>query len=281
MQQILKSVLRPLVRIMLRNSVDVSEFTTALREAYVEVATEQEFEITDKQGKPKKTTLSRISTLTGINRKEVKRIVENDQASKPVASVNRAFRVISGWVNDADFCDKAGKPLDLIYSASADKISFEQLVKRYSGDLTARVILDELVRSGVVERQKNTVVLLQSAYVPREDQTQLLKIGAVAIKDLINTIGHNVELKPGEPSRLQLGASYNNVSEEGKQLFKSILKKDAMEFMAQQNKILASLDRKNNPNVDGTGRYRVGVGVYYVEEPVNEAFFEHSEESDK
>jgi hypothetical protein len=62
---------------------------------------------------------------------------------------NRATRVLTGWARDADFLDRRGQPRPLEVDGAA---SFAVLVKRYSGDMPARAVLDELVRVGAVER---------------------------------------------------------------------------------------------------------------------------------
>jgi len=102
----MKKVLRPLARLLLRNGVAYADFSAVARRIFVEVASED-------FGLPgRKQSVSRVSILTGVNRKEVKRLLEE----KPKAL---------NW----------GEPLA--------EGSFEELVKRYSGDMTARAILDQ------------------------------------------------------------------------------------------------------------------------------------------
>src|SRR5918995_7016683 len=85
-------LLRPLVKVLLRNGIPYAAFAETARRAYVEVA-EKEF------GLPgRKQTASRISTLTGLTRKEVARIQSLEAAAppEPVERFHRPARVIGG-----------------------------------------------------------------------------------------------------------------------------------------------------------------------------------------
>src|SRR5882672_824106 len=96
-----QTILKPLVRVLLRNGIPYRAFADIARQAYVEVA-EKEFALPGRAQ-----TASRISTITGLTRKEVTRT----RAREPVGDVpstwpqNRAARVISGWVRDKAYHD--------------------------------------------------------------------------------------------------------------------------------------------------------------------------------
>jgi len=61
------------------------------------VAGDEEFEVALKSEGKKKISISRIATLTGLNRKEVGRLMDADSAEPELSSTNRSIRVISGW----------------------------------------------------------------------------------------------------------------------------------------------------------------------------------------
>ena len=92
-------LMRPLVRILLRNGMAYGNLAELVRKAYVDVAW-REF-----APEGKKQTVSRVSALTGLTRKEVRRLLdEGMSATAPDQErYNRAIRVISGWVNDRRF----------------------------------------------------------------------------------------------------------------------------------------------------------------------------------
>ncbi|MEZ0198432.1 DUF6502 family protein, partial [Pseudomonas qingdaonensis] len=64
----LRRVMRPLVRLMLRKGVTYTMFTDLLKEVFVDVA-HREFRLNDTAP-----TDSRISLLTGVHRKDVRRL---------------------------------------------------------------------------------------------------------------------------------------------------------------------------------------------------------------
>jgi len=117
-------LLRPLVRILLRNNVSHRTFAELAKLVYVEVAN-AEFGIAGK-----KQTISRIAILSGLTRKEVQRLLAHPPDTESVAEeeYHRASRVITGWVRDPDFGDGKGHPHPL--RMEGKRASFSELVKR-------------------------------------------------------------------------------------------------------------------------------------------------------
>ena len=66
-----KRLLRPLVRILIRNSVSFAEFSEIAKDVYVEVAA-RDFRLPEKN-----MTQGRIAILTGLTRKEVNRLLDD------------------------------------------------------------------------------------------------------------------------------------------------------------------------------------------------------------
>ncbi len=262
----MKKVLRPLVRLLLRSGVAYADFSAVARQVFVEVASED-------FGLPgRKQSVSRISVLTGVNRKEVKRLLdEPDEVENETKNNNRAARVVSGWIRDADFNNSKGKPRVLSWSDSEREFSFEELVKRYSGDMTARSILDELVRVGAVslDKKKGRVKLLSNGYVPAASNEELLRLSGDSLNDLLNTIDHNLSVEKGN-TRLQLRVSYDDVPSNGVELFRNLSNEKSLELLKQLDQFLATQDRTVNPAVKGDGRYRTGLGIYYFEQQLDE-----------
>src|SRR5688572_1418352 len=182
-----RGILRPLVKVLLRNGVPYGTFAELARQVYVEVA-EEAFALPGKRQ-----TVSRISTLTGLTRKEVTRIQVSD-APHPQASAerhNRPARVIGGWVRSKAYHDRRGRPADL--PMDGEKGSFAALVREFSGDIPPRAIADELARVGAIElRADGSVRLLTRAYIPGGDQAEKIAILGTDAADLIRTVDHNL-----------------------------------------------------------------------------------------
>ena len=149
LQRALETLLRPMCRLLLRHSFSFRAFEEIFKRVYVDVAM-RDF------GLPgKRPTASRVAVLSGLTRKEVRRLLQEPAADGAggVERHNRAARVLAGWSEDAEFLDRRGEPRVLDVEGDA---GFATLVRRYSGDMPARAVLDELVRLGAVERRDDS-----------------------------------------------------------------------------------------------------------------------------
>lgn len=253
-------LLRPLVRILQRNGVPYGVFADLAKRTYIEIASEQ-FALPGR-----KPSVSRVSILTGLTRKEVVRVLDLpaiDNAAA-IARYNRAARVIAGWVRDLEFCAPDGAAADL--PLQGEKGSFMHLVKRYSGDMPMRAMLDELERVGAVLSDGDTVRLLTPAYVPVHGETEKLGILGRDVADLINTIDHNIYGTGGR--RFQRKMAYDNLAQEDVAKLRVLAAARAQALLEEVDKHFAAADRDVNTQVRGSGRVRAGVGIYYFEENV-------------
>jgi hypothetical protein len=181
---------------------------------------------------------------------------------------NRAARVIAGWVRDKEFTDAAGEPLALSQAGATG--SFSLLVKRYSGDVPARAVLDELLRVGAVEHlDDDRIRLLSRAYVPRTSDLDKLDILGADVADLITTIDHNLQRGAADP-RFQRKVMYDNVPEESIPLFRALSAAQAQTLLEKMDEWLSQHDRDVNASVKGAGRMRAGIGIYYFEEKLEQ-----------
>ena len=255
----LARILHPMFRIVLRNNMSFKAFLDIAKRAYVEVAA-NEFHIPGK-----KQSVSRIALLSGLTRKDVQRLLEAPAANDSDAGerYNRAARVVAGWVRDKDFSDADGQPLALPQDGA--KTSFAELVRRYSGDIPPRAVLDELLRVGTVEKLPDGHIrLVARAYIPRTSDRDKLAILGSDVSDLIDTIDHNLH-RADEP-RFQRKLMYDNLSREAAAKFRELSAARAQGLMEYLDSWLSQHDRDVNPAAEGTGRVRAGLGVFYFEE---------------
>ena len=256
----LARIFRPLVRILLRHGVTADACNDLLRRVYVDVA-EKEFAIDGR-----KQTAARISLLTNINRKEVGRlkklpILEPQSLDE---HHNRAARVISGWLRDPHFQDAKGDPDTLPVDG---KRSFTELVKRHSGDVPARAIADELKRVGAIEYTSFGELRLSArGYVPGMGDVEKLQILGTDVRDLINTIDHNLTHDTAA-ARYQRKVQYTNVPASHLEAFRRLSARLAQGVLEQLNEWLAERDPDVDDSGDGHARVRIGLGIYQIEEP--------------
>jgi len=249
-------VLQPLIRVLLRFEISHSEFSELSKRTYIDVANAH-FSLPNKAN-----TYSRNAVITGLSRKEVVRLSQCKQEDIPETKgpLNRANRVISGWMRDNQFLDKNNKPKDLPMKGESG--SFDQLVSLYSGDITARTILDELIRVGTVEKlDKHTVRLTGQAYIPQKSENAMIEMIAKHANDLMSTGIHNLE-NENEPARFQRQVTYKDIPEDIAEEFREFSAEKSMQLLREFDQWLA--EKKSSQKTDSEQKKsRVGVGIYY------------------
>ncbi|WP_166264033.1 DUF6502 family protein [Marinobacter caseinilyticus] len=262
LQSALARILKPLARLLLRNGIAFGDFAELARRAYVEAA------LQDSGGKGKKTSDSRAAIMTGLTRKDVKRLREALAGEQPAPDSqlhsNRAARVVSGWVQDADYQDAKGQPGVLAFEGDH---SFSALVRRYSGDMTPRAVLDELVRVGVVS-DSGGLTLLKRAYVPTGDDAELLNIFGEDVADLISTIDHNLSAPSRHQSPLyQRTLTYSKIPVDVLEQWRAQAAAQSQALLEQLDQWLAPNDQDISGNTSTSDVVRTGVSIFYFEEP--------------
>jgi hypothetical protein len=257
-------ILRPLIRILLRHGVSYNTFADIAKSLYVDVAME-EFGI-----EGRKPSVSRTSIITGLTRKEVMRVRQNPKPedSATTEQYNRAARVISAWLRDSQFVTPDGQPA--VLTLDGNEPTFAALVKRHSGDMPTRAVLDELLRVGAVVREDDgRIRLVSHAYIPHSSEADKLHILGTDVGYLVSTIDHNLQ-HGRETPRFQRKVSYDNLPDDILPEFRVLSAAQAQALLEHLDRWLSQHDRDNNPAVPGTGRNRAGVGIYYFEEPYRE-----------
>lgn len=252
-------ILRPLVRILLRNRLSCGEFIELAKQAYVDVAMED-------GGIPgRKPSVSRAAVISGLTRKEVQRLVQQPVLlDRPVAEQhNRAARVVAAWVREPEYLEE-GEPRRL--AVDGEEPSFASLVRRHSGDMPYRAVLDELIHVGVARLgDDGRIGLLARSYVPQGDDSRGLHILGTDVTELVETIDHNLS-HAGRSRRFQRTARYDNIPASALEAVRQHLAAECQRLLEIADGILAAHDRDINPGVPGDGRAVAGVGIYYFEQ---------------
>ena len=255
--------LRPIARWLLKSGVTWKEFAELSRGVFVSVAAE-EFGL---RGRP--TNVSRIALLTGMTRREVRRYRESG-VETPTEDVraeddlNHASRVLAGWHLDAEFIDEIGKPRAL--EAKGDGATFEQLVRRYAGDIPVTALIKELVRSNSIERtQDGCYRALRRFYMPRAMDGQAVERAGAVIADLATTVEHNLTRDAAEPPRFEGRAQNRHVDPRQLPAFRAFMEREGQAFLERCDEWLSAHEAQQ---VDGApvATLRLGVGVFAIQE---------------
>jgi len=253
-------LLRPLARILLRNGVSFSTFSDLAKWVYIDVAA-KEFGI-----EGRKQSTSRVSVITGLSRREVMRVrkLPKPDITAGTERHNRAARVIAAWRRESDFLDAECKPAALPMEGKG--ATFSELVKRFSGNMPPRAVLDELINVGAVELMEDgRVCLLTRAYIPKNLDAHKLNILGTDVQYLISTIDHN--LNPASETQLfQRKVAYDNLPDDVLPQFHRLFGRRAQSLLESADRWLAQRDRDINSNVEGSGRNKAGFGIFFFEE---------------
>jgi len=252
-------ILRPLVRILLRNGIACRVFEEAVRKAYVDEA----FRLIGKAGK--RATVSAVAARTGLSRKEVARLRDLPEGGALQARqrYNRAVRVISGWMNDERFTDAGGVPRPLPFDG--DGVSFVRLCRDYSGDVTPRSMLELLVESGSVELAGDGVRLVRQAYLPGDEPDEIVAILGTDVPELIETIDHNLRSPPGR-RWFQRKVQYDAIPREALAEFEALHAERAQALLETLDAWLSRHDRPDRPAAE-TRRVAVAITYHEDEDP--------------
>lgn len=251
-------ILKGLMRVLYRKGVAFGEFTQLAKQAYIDVVEEE----LNQAGE--RATTTRIAVITGLTRKEVTQLRQAELSEVP-PRFNRVLRVVNAWLNDTAFLDSEGQPAVLAFRGAES--SFEQLVQRYSGDMSSFAMLDEMRRMNLVESlEDGSIRLLSAVYIPDANDEAQLQLLGTDVSLLVMTINHNLTASADE-RYYQRKVSYNNLPIEVLPEFRAFVRKDAHQLLLRFNQWLYEHDRDSNPTVQGTGRMQAGVGIYYFEQP--------------
>ena len=256
LMQAARRILRPLVRILLRNGIASDALTELVRKTYVDVA-DQEFGI-----EGKRQTIARISVITGLNRKEVSRLRGLDPLDR-TAGVwwNRAAHVLGSWLRDEAFLDRKGDPVDLAFTG--DVPSFEALVKKHSGDMYPRSVADELLRLGAIGEVGGKLRMTARGYVPAADPERIIDILGLDSAELMETIDHNLQATEDDERLFQLKVLSDNVPVEYLDEFNAYSRRLSRPVLEELSRWLSERDRGRDWSGDDE-RVEVGLGIYQI-----------------
>lgn len=256
LMQAARRILRPLVRILLRNGIPSDALTELVRKSYVDVA-DDEFRL-----EGKRQTVARISVITGLNRKEVSRL----RGLPPLEQAdavwwNRAAHVLGSWLRDEEFLDRKGDPIDLPFADATP--CFVDLVRKHSGDMYPRSVADELLRMGAIEEVGGNLRMTTRGYVPGGDPERIIDILGLDTAEFMETIDHNLQAEADEDRLFQLKVLSDNVPEEYLEEFNAYSRRLARPVIEELSRWLSERDKGRDWSGD-EGRVEVGLGIYQI-----------------
>lgn len=256
----LDRIIRPLARLLLANGIPLQTAIEMLKQALVDSA-EEDFSLDAKAR-----TDSRISLLTGVHRKDVKRLRQREAASREAPpAVSMGARLVSLWLTHPHFSadDETPKPLARLRSHGGEA-SFEALAEMISKDIRPRALLDELLRVGVASLTPDDRVQLNAeAFIPSASADERLYYLGRSLGDHMEAASRNVTGTP-RPF-LDRIVHYDAIPASAVDELRAAAGKAGMQALKNINR--KAMEASAAP--DGSAPQRITFGVYFFTEPAS------------
>lgn len=264
----LQLVLRPIVKVLFRYGIGFSEFAETAKLSFVDVAS-SDFGI---RGRP--TNISRVAVMTGLTRKEVKRLrtkIESGNSEISVKSTPMA-EVIHRWHSESEYLIQEGVPRPLPFSGSEH--SFSDLVRRFGGDVPAGAMRTELKRVGcVVENDNSELVVVRRSVIPVDRSDNLIASLVHGVYPLMSTVAENSGVSAEEANLAQFSAYSVNIQKEDLAKLRKIAYDRLLGTAESFDDIFMTYESLRDSRGTDSGT-TVAVGVYYFEERDDNAKYE-------
>ncbi len=199
--------LLPLVRLLIARGVTYQATAEMLKRVYVQAAR--------KHFSPgEEVTGSRLSLLTGLNRKEIRRLTEGETKEVALDGIaSHAAAIHAVWISQRRFRDRKGVPRVLARHSRDDKPSFDELVRHITTDHRPAALLEELVRLELVDVDGDgNVALRQQPFLSRASFDDRLRPLAANLEDHAAAAVENVLGR--EPPFLERSVFSDELSED-------------------------------------------------------------------
>ena len=246
----LRRIMEPIAQLLIARGIRFQAASERLKEAYLAAGA--------KVAEAPRLTDSRLSVLTGLQRKDIKAIRARRADRQPTdRTMGPIPRLIQNWRSMAEF-QRDGLPATLP-RASADAPSFETLAATVSTDIHPRTLLDEMKRLELVQEDNDRIVLLVEAYIPGGDTDALYTYLGGNLGDHAQAAVTNILAQP-DPPNFERAVHYNRLGADALDELTALASRLQQQTLEQIAARAAQLQDDADP--DATGRFRCGAFVY-------------------
>ncbi len=238
MLNLLDALLAPTARILVARGVMFPEFVERMKSHYIAAAERQA------RAEGTKITDSRLSVMTGLQRRDIARLKETRPKEK---RVHHLSRLVALWQTEEGYDRKIPK--------SGPSPSFEALAQEVHRDVHPRTMLDTLQAAGTVQIDGDTVTLMETSYQPlagTDDQIAYLakNVGDHATAATENVLGQ-------DPRHFERAVHYTRLDEYQIAELEDDFRAAQMEILEKMSGKAAGMKR------EGTGTLRFRAGTYF------------------
>ena len=262
--------LRPIARILLRFGIGFQEFSEISKTAFVDVAT-NDYGL---RGRP--TNISRVAVMTGLTRKEVRRIRIKIEAGNQLVFLKTTpmSEIVHRWHGEDEYLDSSGRPLILPFAG--DNATFSSLVRKYGGDIPPGAMRTELKRVGAVEddKQGNLKVLSRSIH-PKLHHDKLITAVLHGLYPMITTIAYNVNPDRQDEAWIQKSVYTQSIRNSDIPRLRRISFDRLNGIVETIDDLFMAYETLHDQNESQNDENTVVIGVFYFEENSSEPFYSY------
>lgn len=255
--------LRPIARALLRAGIGFREFDEIAKTAFVDIAT-KDYGL---RGRP--TNISRVAVMTGLTRKEVRRLRDKSAAGQGTMVVRPTpmATILHRWYTESEFLNETGGPAELRFDGPG--ATFSSLVRKYGGDIPPGAMRTELKRINAVEEtERGTLRPLKRNVIADDVEERLVTGLARILYPAALTVAHNTD--HSTDPWVQRIVFTENVRDEDVKRIKRIGSDRLIDFTESIDDLFAAYETLyESQDSKDIGRF-VGVGVFYFEEADDE-----------
>jgi hypothetical protein len=256
-------LLKPIIRLALRNGIAAPEFEAVLRKAYIDEG------VSELKRSGREASVEAVSLMINLDVATVRQFTTvhgRENYDRQAQEMTSAGVVLSAWHTDPQYTGPYGIVLDLPFESEPgrDGISFGKLAQRHCPDLTPRALLDELMRTDcVVSVGSDYYRAVKRSYIPSPLSPEAIKRFARIVHNLAETGAMNLRREAaGGKGRFERTIYTAGVLSATDLLaFERFLRERGQLFSDDVDNWLSERERPRSEG-DAPG-FQTGVGIYH------------------
>lgn len=249
----LAALLEPLAQAMVAHGVTIGTGTEALKRALLQAAmATSESELSN----------SSASLLTGIHRKDIKRLREQDAQEPLRRSNNAAALVISHWATDPEYQDEFGAPRRLRRSGDDTQPGFDDLVRKARVDMAAGTVLQALLKQDVVVQvDDDRYRLLTHAFLPKAGSNEQVAAYQATLSAHLMAATHNLVSGENAERHFDRAVRYSHLSGQSVEELRQAASSGAQKLLQEINAQARRLQDRDREGGDD-GKFVLGAYIH-------------------
>lgn len=241
-----EKIFQPLAKLLIKAGISYGEASEILKAALVRAATEKLGQSSEQ------ITDTRVHLITGVHRKDVRRIKEGeDSTAYSQSSTPLPAQAFAKWLGDARFQNEDGSPRPLSKKSSDSQDGFEELINSISKDVRPKAVLDEMLSRKMV--LINAIGLIEpslESIISNQPPDDVAKYLGMNIHDHLEVAVNNLD--ESTDKQLERCVHYFGLSDSAAKELEKFSKKVSISALLKINEKAQELiqEKKNHGNWD-------------------------------